>query len=544
MKTKNQHSPQNQSAGTSQSENLKDPVKNDTDLITAKPIPDLGSDQGNTDGVTKQEKNETKTKTDSYQDGKYIINIHQSENVNIGDVPPESNLPLTSQQNNVNEQLQEVSPSLRQISNPNNYRGDVIFVHGLEGNGVNTWHPETQPNQFWPQWLGQECPSLAVWSLEYNISRSQGTSLVDQAGNLLRKFNAKTIGQRPLIFITYDLGGLLVKELLRCANNNTTNLRWQNIFNQTKGVIFISVPSSSNNIDSWINHLEDILRRQDPIDTEFSLMTPDRNYFLALNSWWDQKSSGIQQEVYFPETSTVIDRYNADVGLENIRPCLIEQRNHSSISRQVSQNDLVYTESIQFIKDCFLTQVQKTDDGFLFQNNENQSEVFLLPKNPPSRMEKHEMEQNLEFPQIWKKVHHISEKLHYHFSIFYEKILLYKEARDLQNLERASSHLSKSSEKLNMIIEYEMNEAMNDIIDLIEKVPNASLLENKHYIKFIKNDLLNYLIAIKKSLEFNHDIQAIEHDVCKTIKNWLSEALRYADRVLTKYIESASQGRR
>jgi hypothetical protein len=37
LKTKNQHSPQNQSAGTSQSENLKDPVKNDTDK-NPKPI--------------------------------------------------------------------------------------------------------------------------------------------------------------------------------------------------------------------------------------------------------------------------------------------------------------------------------------------------------------------------------------------------------------------------------------------------------------------------------------------------------------------------
>ena len=62
---------------------------------------------------------------------------------------------------------------------------DVIFVHGLDGNARTTWHPNDKPNDFWPEWLGNDLPQVGIWSLGYAVSSSawKGTTmpLVDRA---------------------------------------------------------------------------------------------------------------------------------------------------------------------------------------------------------------------------------------------------------------------------------------------------------------------------------------------------------------------------
>ncbi len=49
---------------------------------------------------------------------------------------------------------------------------DLIFVHGLDGDGRSTWQADDEPDSFWPAWVGDEFPAIGVWSLAYEVNSS------------------------------------------------------------------------------------------------------------------------------------------------------------------------------------------------------------------------------------------------------------------------------------------------------------------------------------------------------------------------------------
>ncbi|MEH2246325.1 esterase/lipase family protein [Nostoc sp.] len=128
--------------------------------------------------------------------------------------------------------------------------GDVIFIHGLAGDAWGTWHSQDQSDRrdrdFWLTWLQEDLTQkgidVGVWTFGYEAARFQfnGSAMprFDQASNLLEFLQVREIGERPVIFVTHSMGGLLVKEVLRTAQN----FRRQAIIDQTKGIVFLSTP--------------------------------------------------------------------------------------------------------------------------------------------------------------------------------------------------------------------------------------------------------------------------------------------------------------
>ena len=104
--------------------------------------------------------------------------------------------------------------------------GDVIFVHGLDGDARGTWQPAGLAGPAWPDWLGQDLPDVGVWLLGYEVASSawKGHSmpLADRATNVLGLLDIEGLGERPLVFVTHSLGGLLVKQVLRHAPTTAT----------------------------------------------------------------------------------------------------------------------------------------------------------------------------------------------------------------------------------------------------------------------------------------------------------------------------------
>jgi len=141
--------------------------------------------------------------------------------------------------------------------------GDVIFVHGLGGSARGTWHPQEKQNDdnFWPKWLGDDFSNVGIWSLEYEVEpfKWKGSSmpLADRATNILDLLDSYGIGDRPLIFITHSMGGLLVKQMLRSARDFVT---WTAIASQTRGIVFLSTPHSGADLANWIQHIGSILQ--------------------------------------------------------------------------------------------------------------------------------------------------------------------------------------------------------------------------------------------------------------------------------------------
>ncbi|NES22959.1 MAG: hypothetical protein F6K41_29575 [Symploca sp. SIO3E6] len=251
-------------------------------------------------------------------------------------------------------------PELIKISGCQNpiRRGDVIFVHGLGGSARGTWHPQKQnnDNNFWPAWLGKDLPNLGIWCLGYEVEPSiwKGDTmpLVDRATNILALLDTYDIGNRPLIFITYSLGGLLVKQMLRHAQDLGIP-EWQPIVEQTKGIVFLSTPHSGSEIASWINHIGRILGPSISVE-ELEAHHPQ---LRQLNQVYrnHQRLSQIPMQVYCEKQKTngilVVNETSADPGISGVIP-IPTDHNHISICKPESKDSLIPRRVKQFVEKC------------------------------------------------------------------------------------------------------------------------------------------------------------------------------------------------
>ncbi len=148
--------------------------------------------------------------------------------------------------------------------------GNVIFVHGLNGDWAKTWgiriSPAStvdinQPNL--PVSLGQDFPNLGVWSIEYEVSSTAWNGatmpLTDRATNILKLLEVKQLAKHPIIFVTHSMGGLVVKQLLRNAIDSAMP-EWRLIVEQTKGIVFLSTPHTGSDLASLMESFKWLYR--------------------------------------------------------------------------------------------------------------------------------------------------------------------------------------------------------------------------------------------------------------------------------------------
>lgn len=233
-------------------------------------------------------------------------------------------------------------------------RGDIVFVHGLAGHPWGTWHPKSkrdnQDLNFWPFWLGQELQAN-VWTFGYEAPRfeyfGQGMPLFDQASNLLEYLEVSDVGTRPLIFVTHSMGGLVVKHLIRTAQNFEDK---RAIIEQTQGIVFLSTPHQGSHLANLIDNIKVLTRATVNVE-ELKAHTPQLS---ELNEWYRQNvdNFGIQTQVLFETQHTsgvlVVDRDSANPGIKDVKPVAIPA-DHNSIAKP-EKNDLVYLSVKNFVK--------------------------------------------------------------------------------------------------------------------------------------------------------------------------------------------------
>jgi protein SERAC1 len=238
--------------------------------------------------------------------------------------------------------------------------GDVIFVHGLAGHAWGSWHTQQRWDQddcdFWLTWLGEDLTAkgidVGIWTFGYEAASFQfsGSAMArfDQASNLLEFLEVRDIGERPIIFIAHSMGGLLVKEMLRTAQN----FHKQAMIEQTKGIVFLSTPHTGSHLAKLIENVG-VLAQSTLNVAELKAHAPE---LRSLNEWYRQnvETIAIETKVFY-ETQPiagilVVDEDSANPGIKNVKPVAIA-KDHNQIAKPSSRNDLVYLGVKKFVTD-------------------------------------------------------------------------------------------------------------------------------------------------------------------------------------------------
>lgn len=136
---------------------------------------------------------------------------------------------------------------------------DICFVHGLTGDRTTTWSAQ-DPSDPWPKTLLPSMLSAAriiTYGYDAYVVRTPVASsnrLIDHATNLLNDLttdrNRRNAATRPIIFVAHSLGGLVCKKAILSSRNNA-DAHLRNVFDCTKGVIFMGTPHRGSWMADW-----------------------------------------------------------------------------------------------------------------------------------------------------------------------------------------------------------------------------------------------------------------------------------------------------
>jgi tetratricopeptide (TPR) repeat protein len=139
----------------------------------------------------------------------------------------------------------------------------VIFVHGLRGDGRETWMSDAnEAGTHWPQWVRDA--GFPVWLVHYDaeISKwaSSSMSLQNQGETILDLLACRPeLKNKRLVFVGHSLGGLVIKSALTtgvaCGDS-----RFEELVGRTAGVVFIATPHQGAQLANLISVFRSTLR--------------------------------------------------------------------------------------------------------------------------------------------------------------------------------------------------------------------------------------------------------------------------------------------
>ncbi|GAA5628758.1 hypothetical protein Brsp05_04057 [Brucella sp. NBRC 12953] len=228
---------------------------------------------------------------------------------------------------------------------------DVIFVHGLSGDPVDTWTSAgaTEPEGgYWPHWLATDIPHLNLYTLGFPASvfaqwAKKEMNLYDRAKNFLEMLASYEFGARPIIFVCHSLGGLLVKQILRTAKESIDE-DWRRVGESCLGVLFIATPHSGSSVANLLKFFV-----QGFTSVHVNKLLEDNAELQELNESFRSQchQKGTSVFVYHEKFLTknvllVVDARSSDPGVNGITPVPIDA-DHINICKPESRNSLIYT---------------------------------------------------------------------------------------------------------------------------------------------------------------------------------------------------------
>ncbi|MDH2348701.1 alpha/beta fold hydrolase [Bradyrhizobium sp. SSUT77] len=283
-------------------------------------------------------------------------------------------------------------PELVSVYKAETATGDVIFVHGLEGDHSSSWAFD-RPNS-WGGWLSTNRPDLNIWSLKYDVHASEWTGhsmpLSDRALNVLALFDNNNIGSRPIVFVCHSMGGLLAKELIR--HSITVTPRFKRIAEQTRGIVFFSTPHAGSALAGIAQFLKYVLRTTRSI----SELAPHEARLRDLNIWFRNNYGqlNIRPYIFFETQNThgvrVVDETSSDGGYPQSSPIPIDA-NHITITKPRNYQHITVGQTIKLIDEAI------PSSSYSYHHERDFPDNPELPNqtNPPPLLRRDERNQTL-----------------------------------------------------------------------------------------------------------------------------------------------------
>lgn len=216
-------------------------------------------------------------------------------------------------------------------------QADIVFVHGLAGGSHSTWRYGKEGDKdhfFWPEALGRDLPHCAIWSLGYAAGfghwfSEEGMAIEDKAANLALKLSNGSFGDRPLVFVAYSMGGLVVKAFLTEAISQGGH-DWTTVASGVRGIVFLGTPHHGSSMASVAQGFSVLLRTQEHLK-QIKFAGPEldalhrrfvkwrKQFNCAVESYIETK--GIARNGWFARfflpSVLVVPRISGDPGLDD-----------------------------------------------------------------------------------------------------------------------------------------------------------------------------------------------------------------------------------
>lgn len=246
---------------------------------------------------------------------------------------------------------------------------DVVFIHGLGGDAWTTWMAnQNDIGTFWPNWLAADLPRTGLWTLGYSAEGSkwkeESMPLADRGNQVLDLLANEGLGERPLVFITHSMGGIVAKQILRHAESFGVD-RWEAVARQTRGIAFIATPHSGAHVANFAELARAVYRTNEQVK-ELTAHDPrlrelhgwflkyQREHQVICRTYCEKRE--VRPEIpllgiRLPKGILVVDETSAEPNIPGERAVPLDE-DHISICKPPSREAQIYKGMLRFLKDC------------------------------------------------------------------------------------------------------------------------------------------------------------------------------------------------
>jgi sugar/nucleoside kinase (ribokinase family) len=251
--------------------------------------------------------------------------------------------------------------ALHPIDKIDDAKVNVIFVHGLDGDYLESWR--MNENESWRSWIKSSVPNANIWSLEYRVRSTNwgggSMELRHRAKQVLHILEETLPPDIPIVFVCHSYGGILVKSMIH--HTRTTDAKFSPFIERVSGIVFFSTPHLGSTIPAYFAQLDRLLSASGMGALSFfwrrsvamSELKKNADQIVALAEWYEGNSNypAVDHAVFAEDMKTylfhIVDYNSARLPIKDL-DTIKWDADHIDICKPQIKSDLRVLKVINF----------------------------------------------------------------------------------------------------------------------------------------------------------------------------------------------------